>query len=845
MIKKYDVFISFKNSDAMGNKTKDSALAEKCYHYLTNKGLNVFFSDIELEFIGKAQYSNVIDDALDSSQFLIAVGCSHEHLNSRWVRYEWESFLNDIRSNIKPEGEVFILFQDMRVNDLPRALRQQQAFNADTDVSYEKLYNFISSALGKEKPEPMPENPENTVQTPMLEKTTQTPSEMPTNKRRRAIVFSACAVIFALVILLAFQIGRGNRGNQEAEPTIAAMEPTTSPVQSASEETTYLSLPEANDTVSFTLSPVLSLSDEDFAESLAIITRRVQSFATTYSISDHNGVISITIHESDLSTNPRVIEEAISMIAGVGMLSIWGGIGEDTFALYESEIQSAEVISGTLQFEMPDRTGWQMELMRDSDINEMYYIRVFVNESDGGVEKIRNAENARNSRAMLNVTINDTFVFAGLESSDVGLFQPFRGVHNEFYIVMYDFTNPSINNLLAAIINQPQLPARFFYEIEGEIIWETPDDSTRGLLQQDEITGSSVTLVYGFSDLVFYEDITEEDFANAVSVLRNRMDAIGNPYAIGFSGLGGRNIAIKTAPTRLGSDFIDLIGRAGEIRIETTTGIGFAPRDISAFVVNQSANNYVIEILLNEDIFNLEEIIDGILNETIYLSINGVRISSTVITNPNHGRIISFSEFSFVSHSDMSTRNRFILDFLNEIINGEQISYTTSWGHSTTNLEFLDIIWEEYRDVALHYRWGVNSDSPESARVRQVITSQFEDVTFRRIAGGGTLHFVFDLEVSDELPQQFVDLVIEIFETADLENTSYGAIFFFNENHAENADRFRLIFRRVRHSFFFETEHAGELSYTSFIAGPTFQGFAEEMESLFDSLEFFTSRPRN
>ena len=105
MTEKYDVFISFKNSDSMGMKTKDSELAEQCYHYLRSKGVRVFLSTEELEFIGKAQYSQVIDHALDSSRFLIAVGCSPEHINSRWVRYEWESFLNDIRSGIKSEAE--------------------------------------------------------------------------------------------------------------------------------------------------------------------------------------------------------------------------------------------------------------------------------------------------------------------------------------------------------------------------------------------------------------------------------------------------------------------------------------------------------------------------------------------------------------------------------------------------------------------------------------------------------------------------------------------------------------------------------------------------------------------
>ena len=136
MEKKYDVFISFKNSDSDGNKTKDSIIAEQLYNYLTEKGLSVFFSNVELEFLGKAQYTRVIDNALESSQFLIAVGCSNENLDSQWVRYEWESFINDVRSGIKSNAEIFVLYQDMTINQLPRALRQHQAFNASEATSF-------------------------------------------------------------------------------------------------------------------------------------------------------------------------------------------------------------------------------------------------------------------------------------------------------------------------------------------------------------------------------------------------------------------------------------------------------------------------------------------------------------------------------------------------------------------------------------------------------------------------------------------------------------------------------------------------------------------------------------
>ena len=165
----YDVFISFKNSDENGRITRDSEIAKKLYDFLTDKGLSVFFSNEVLERLGKAQYTRVIDEALDSARILIAIGCSHDNLNSQWVRYEWESFINDVRSGIKSNAEIFVLYEGVRLSELPRALRQQQAFDAGEAVSYEKLYNFIRNALGMgaasspvqaPAPAPLPEIPE-------------------------------------------------------------------------------------------------------------------------------------------------------------------------------------------------------------------------------------------------------------------------------------------------------------------------------------------------------------------------------------------------------------------------------------------------------------------------------------------------------------------------------------------------------------------------------------------------------------------------------------------------------------------------------------------------------------
>ena len=146
MEKRYDVFISVKNTDDSGARTKDLAIAEKLYESLEARGLNVFLSTRELAAKGAFDYFDAIAEALDTSANLVAVGCSKEHLESRWVKSEWQSFLNEIRSERKPGGRVFVLLSNMSVADLPYDLRQVQAFSADEADHLERLQTFIGNA---------------------------------------------------------------------------------------------------------------------------------------------------------------------------------------------------------------------------------------------------------------------------------------------------------------------------------------------------------------------------------------------------------------------------------------------------------------------------------------------------------------------------------------------------------------------------------------------------------------------------------------------------------------------------------------------------------------------------
>lgn len=146
---KYEVFISYRHAGPEGGVSRDYQIAQEVYSFLSSRGLKVFFSDKTLEGVGTAEYKRTIDDALDSSKVLVAVGSSSDNLASEWVRYEWDGFLNDILSGFKQGGKVFAYIDGIDIASLPWALRHTQVFHHSAR-SLDVLYSFIATAIGRE-----------------------------------------------------------------------------------------------------------------------------------------------------------------------------------------------------------------------------------------------------------------------------------------------------------------------------------------------------------------------------------------------------------------------------------------------------------------------------------------------------------------------------------------------------------------------------------------------------------------------------------------------------------------------------------------------------------------------
>lgn len=145
----YDIFISYKESDEAGARTKDSVLAQDLYSRLTKEGYRTFFSRISLEDKLGQQYEPYIFSALNTAKVMLVVGTSQDHFNAPWVKNEWGRFLALMKGD---SNRILIpCYRDMNVYDLPEELSMFQCQDMGKIGFEQDLLHGISKVLGNAK----------------------------------------------------------------------------------------------------------------------------------------------------------------------------------------------------------------------------------------------------------------------------------------------------------------------------------------------------------------------------------------------------------------------------------------------------------------------------------------------------------------------------------------------------------------------------------------------------------------------------------------------------------------------------------------------------------------------
>jgi len=145
--KPFDIFISYKETDDHGNRTKDSVVAQRLYELLVGAGYQVFYSRVTLEDKIGTEYEPYIYAALRSSRVMLTVGSCRENLEAAWVRNEWSRFL--LLQQGDPSKTLLPLYFCMDRSELPEEFALLSAYNLQAPGFEGELLRGIQKLIPK------------------------------------------------------------------------------------------------------------------------------------------------------------------------------------------------------------------------------------------------------------------------------------------------------------------------------------------------------------------------------------------------------------------------------------------------------------------------------------------------------------------------------------------------------------------------------------------------------------------------------------------------------------------------------------------------------------------------
>lgn len=142
----YDIFICYKETDELGQRTLDSVIAQDVYDALTAKGYKVFFSRISLEDKLGQEYEPYIFAALNSAKIMLAFGTDYEYFNAVWVKNEWSRYLALIAKGDKKT--LIPCYKGIDAYDMPKEFAKLQAQDMGKVGATQDLMRGIEKIIG-------------------------------------------------------------------------------------------------------------------------------------------------------------------------------------------------------------------------------------------------------------------------------------------------------------------------------------------------------------------------------------------------------------------------------------------------------------------------------------------------------------------------------------------------------------------------------------------------------------------------------------------------------------------------------------------------------------------------
>lgn len=361
---------------------------------------------------------------------------------------------------------------------------------------------------------------------------------------------------------------------------------------------------------------------------------------------------------------------------------------------------------------------------------------------------------------------------------------------NIFYLINTD-NLPNANDLIIHNFTNPPLADSLNVGIEIAVKWETTEDiSEKGKNQcnSDEFDVSTATFSYLSSD----KETSEGEWLDTKKILKERLDAMNTPYAFGRLENDDKSIAVKLPVESTGLYIAELltVDRFYVRGSYSCSAIPLSPSSPELKALREDGS-YAIEVKASYDdtmteYAGLNKLASDEGDGRIYLTfgIDNIPVLSAEADSGSDGSKIIFDRIALLDNIPAAAEHEGLINLIEKI-------YSSSL---PADIKFNDYRFDNEATKESDFGYSLKLDEIEAA-MKEIDPSAKVEIA------GTIVRILFDMPVSEELPQQVINRAKLVFEKTDFENSCipYIGIFFIEEIDDERA---RIFFRKNINTYY-------------------------------------------
>ena len=580
------------------------------------------------------------------------------------------------------------------------------------------------------------------------------------------------------------------------------------------------------------------VSSEELSKNAKIIEERSKELGGSYKTETGENKIDFWIGKDLITDDADEEQYLLSILLAEGNFNVSAKQEEVEFV--KDDFESITVENDTAiglynkfedQLKVKGISGYEAYYDKLEDDSKVYYLHIKL--TDEASAKFKNiidqTENAQGSDKVINTLfkeeggkhIGSSNIFGRALTSDNN--------SSEMYIVNSYLDNEKVENLIKHILTGDRISVPMKYRVDYKPVYETGDEIT-GKYQKDSISGNAIEV----NTSVYYSTTTsgeQNPTKLAADNMKDELDTLGIDYAIGYYGLGNRDVVARFAPEDVGRVFIRLIAENKSVKLcNAQKDFRDTVTDIKLTKDENGNNCFAVEYSASLSSPKIADAADG---ETIYLKVNDVTVASVPkpALNPDEKKgTVNFSNMVVINEDSISDDKLKIAEFVVKCSEEpkERFSQTLS------SAQYRD---EQGNKVDDDIKWGYDCETEITKSTIKAIETQHPVAqAYMSSTAANTLIIKLDIPTDDKLPETFMSEVKSIYVENGLNDGTFRNVFFVKKDEDDNStmDYCRVIYNKVTYS-----SSEDVMKPTLLVSGPTYDKYDDKFAEVIDGDEFF------